>query len=481
MPRILNGSALSTVLVALWLAAGCADNTPPKQDRSSDRSTADGQPRPELGLPDKGPPPKPRTKCTVANATVVYEDKTDHAGWLPRMAWSNDQYGIVWRQELAPSSTIVSHAAFARLDKDGKLQGTVSMLTKDPTVLSAAAGPQVAVSGLKDGFLLVWGDTRGGSGATNDLYLLQLNGAGVPVDKGNPCSTPGCGQVKVTSSGSAGTPYLVRPSFVDIDQTTTHTSVGLAWRDDRSLTSVPYPPYTQGRGDIFFKVLNFDGTDNVAEQRITTDKSKTRPDWPVMAFDGTNYALVWRDTTDFSSSELFFAFVSGAGKVKLAEQSLTVNQGLLSSPPDLVWAGADYGISFSSNPSASTGQVKFARITGAGALLAQQKVSTLGFPCTPAVSYNGEHYGIAWQDNCGQAGSKLVFALIDDSGSPLQPDGKSCFQSADPSCGLVTVPPDTEGTAAFPSMISVGGNFAVAWMNAPKRRIQFAQIICTAP
>ena len=111
--------------------------------------------------------------------------------------------------------------------------------------------------------------------------------------------------------------------------------------------------------------------------------------------------------------------------------------------------------------------MKFARITSGGEMLAQQKVNQQGVPCTPAVSYNGERYGIVWQDNCGEPGSKLAFALIDDSGNPLQPDGSSCFGSSDPGCGLLTVPPDAEGTAAYPNMISVNGAFAVTWMNAP--------------
>jgi large repetitive protein len=426
-------------------------------------------------------PSKPRTSCKSVGATTVYTDTTDHAGWMPRVAWSNDQFGVVWRQETTQSSTVVSHAAFARLDKDGKLKGSATMLTQSPTANTGAAGPQVAVSGLKDGFLVVWSDTRAGSSAS-DLYLLQLSGGGMPLDKGNPCSTAGCGQVKITGSGKASTPYLVRPSYVDIDRTDPKTFLGLAWRDSRNYVPPPCSSCpSSGRNDIFFKVVSFDGTDKVAEQRITTDKSKTNPNWPVMAYDGTNYAVVWEDTTNISSVELFFAFVSGEGKVMVGEQSLTVNQGLFSSPPDLVWAGSDYGISFSTNPAAKTGQVKLGRITSAGALLAQQKVNDAGNPCTPAISYNGEHYAVVWQDNCGEAGSKLVFALVGDSGAPLQADGTSCTASSDPTCGIVTVPPDATGTAAFPNMISVNGDFAVTWMNAPNRRIHFAKVACTAP
>jgi hypothetical protein len=466
--------SLLLALVVLPVLAACPGNS---QVADGGRKESTLPPGSDLEPKTDRPPKTIGANCKPVVTTVVYEDTTDHAGWLPRVAWAGNQYGVVWTQQVEANKY---HAAFARVSKDGKLQGSAQFLTKEPTCRTYP-GPQVALSGLKDGFVVVWADTRSAAAGSSgsDLYLLRLDGAGQPLDKGTPCSTPGCGQMKLTSSGAANSPILVRPSFIDIDQTNSVSFLGLAWRDDRTLKTIPYPPYISGRGDIYFKVVNIDGTDKVTETRITTDQSKSRPDWPGLAFDGTNYAMVWRDTTASDKAELFYAFVDGQGGRLKPEQSLTVNQGLLSSPPDLVWAGSDYGISFSSNPSLNTGQVKFARITSKGDILAQQKVFEGGAPCTPAVSFNGEHYAIVWQDKCGEEGSQIVFALIDDSGHPLQPDGKSCFGSSDPRCGLVVVPPDAEGTASFPAMISVNGTFAVTWMNAPKRRIQFAQIVCT--
>jgi hypothetical protein len=410
--------------------------------------------------------------CT-SQGTTLYEDPSGHTGWFPRVTWSNDQYGVVWSQDTSGST---AHAAFRRVSKAGQPLGAAKMLTAQPTV-SSVVGPQVAAAGLERGFAVVWSDNRAASDKS-DLYLLQLDAAGAPLENGTPCTTAGCGQKRVTTSERAGIPYVVRPSFIDIETRPT-TSLSIAWRDSRNLQIVPYPPYTSGRVDIYYKVLNLNGTDKLTERRVTTDASKTTPSWPVMAYDGDHYAIAWRHAASGGDTEHYYTFIKEDGSVLLSEQRLATGSGLYASSPDIVWAALEFGIVFSSNPAGATGAIKFSRIRrDNGAILGVQQITTRDVPCTPAVAYNGERYAVVWQDKCGQEGSRLVFGLIDDGGL-LQSNGKSCFGSADPACGMLNVYPDAAGTAAFPNMISVNGELAVVWMNAPQRRIHFSRIVCT--
>jgi hypothetical protein len=426
---------------------------------------------------DRGPDRKITiigSRCT-SQGSILHEDATGFSGWFPRVTWSNDQYGVVWRQ-LASSST--AHAAFRRVGKDGQPVGATRMLTAQPTVTDGA-GPQVAAAGLERGFAVVWADSRAAIDKS-DLYHVQLDEAGAPLAAGAPCTAPGCGERRVTTSERAQSPYVVRPSYVDLETRPT-TSLSVAWQDGRRRQPVPYPPYETGRSDVYYKVLNINGTDKAAERRVTSDTSRNAPGWPVMAYDGDHYAVAWRDSpSGGGDTEHYYVFLREDGTVVRPEQRLAAGSGLFASSPDIVWAAREFGIVFSSNPASGTGAIQFSRIrSDNGAILGVQKLTVRDLPCTPAVAYNGERYAVVWQDRCGQEGSKLVFGLVDDSGSLLTPDGKSCYGSADPACGLRDVYPDAAGTAAFPSMISVNGELAVVWMNAPKKRIHVSRIVCT--
>lgn len=463
---------LVPLLGLLWALTACSDDgqtTPPDGATTQDLQPSDG-----VSLADRAPQ-GPGTSCQAEDTTVLFETTGSRKGWQPQIAWSDNQYGVAWAQEVEENSVIKRKPVFVRVGKDGKKIGQVTDLTQSPTLYTL--GPPV-VAGLSKGFAVIWSDTRAGSD-TEDLYMLKLDEKGQRLDGNAVCTAPGCGEIKVTSGGGSTMPYLARRAYVDIEGPTVVSDLALVWRDGRDVQSVPYPPYTTGRYDIYFKVLDpATGADKVSEKRVTTDSSEDQPGWPRIAYNQNKYAVVWQHSSGLSSHELFYAALGTDGAVTESEQSLAKASGLLSSSPDLVWADKEFGIVFTENPAANTGAVRFSRITTDGKLMAIQQVTGAGDPCTPAVAYNGRHYAVAWQDQCGKTGSKLVFATIGADGTPLQPSGKSCSGSSDPNCGLVTVSLDTDGTDAFPEMIGVNGRFAVTWMNAPKGRIYFSHVVC---
>ncbi|MCC6748145.1 MAG: hypothetical protein IT371_10830 [Deltaproteobacteria bacterium] len=458
--------ALGGLSLALAGCGGAAKTTP--ADGSTVKRDGGFLPGSDSALPGKI-----GTNCKPVGTVAIHTSTNGKAPWMPRLAWANDQYGLTFAQETVVSSTVKTNPMFLRLSKDGKAQGEPVALTKDP---SARMMEGVAIANSGKDFVVVWGDNREASDKS-DLYFLSLSENGERLAAGAVCKDPGCGEVKVTTSTKAGYPYLLRPGFVEAGGA---NQLALTWRDSRNSKTTPYPPYESGRSDVYFKVIKADGAELVPEKRITTDTSKKAPFSPELAFDGKQYAMVWRDFPTGGSNEHFFLLLGQDGTPVGTEKSLSKSYGLLDSTPDLVYAGAEFGIAFSENPSKDKGMVQFSRITKTGDLLAAQTVNAAGSPCTPAVSYNGERYAVVWQDNCGKEGSKLVFAILDDAGKPMKADGKSCVSDPDERCGLVTLSPDEKGTASFPEVISVGGAYAVAWMNAPQKQILFTHVVCSA-
>ncbi len=460
--------ALLLALTGACVGTSAGNNTGGVDGGGANFDGSGGQPDNRIPMPDVGTPTKIGSNCQAVDTQVLYENTEGRSGWLPRIAWANDQYGVVWTQEVKVESSILAYPAFVRVSPEGQPAGAHVQLSDQP---SARSTEPVGIAGLSAGFAVVWGDKGDEKySTTSDIILRRIDAQGRPEGAGT----------KITSSGAASYPYLVRPAFVGVEGTLDVKELALGWRNGRNVEDPPYPGGpTMGRYDIYFKVVNLDGSDKVAEKRITTDDSPSKPLSPMMAHDGQGYALVWKDSPSMSRNELIFVALDGDGALKGAEQSLVTNHGLLSSSPDLVAIGPEYGVAYSENPSADTGMIRFSRIDRAGTVMGVQQVGNQGNPCTPAVAFNGERYALVWQDDCGKAGSKLVFAIIDDGGNPLQADGTSCYNSGDPSCGIVTVSPDAEGTAAFPEMISVGGKFAVTWMNAPQDRIYFSHVACS--
>ncbi|MCC6751621.1 MAG: hypothetical protein IT371_28475 [Deltaproteobacteria bacterium] len=456
----------------LLLALGCAEKTLPLRDSGTGDwgSARDGGAGRDYRIGKIG------SNCKPVGTRVVHQEASGRAGWMPRLAWSEGVYGIAWAQDLANGGQYATQPMLALFDAEGEPVGKPLALTEKGT---ANPADPVGIAGVPDGFAVVWADRRQ-SGDKRALVLARVNAKGQRLAGTAPCTAPGCGEVHLLSAMYASSPHLVRPGFLGLEGRAKTTSLAVTWRDGRNVKPPTFPGGPEeGRYDVFMKVVKLDGTQVLPEQRITTDTSRPHPATPVSSFDGTKYAMVWRDLADLGASELFFALVAADGRVLTEEKTLAVNRGLAASAPDLVWAGPEFGVAYSDNPDKDNGSIRFARVTRAGELLASQTVTTFGNPCTPTVAFNGERYAVAWQDRCGADGSKLVFALIDDGGKPLLPDGKSCLTSESPDCGLVTVSTEKDGTAAYPNMISVGGKFALTWMNAPKRLIQFTHIVCT--
>jgi hypothetical protein len=161
-----------------------------------------------------------------------------------------------------------------------------------------APGGQVDVSAAFDGanYLVVWSDTRSGSpvGPDADIVGTRVTPAGVVLDP--------AGIAISSARGAQSSPYV---SFDG-------TNYFVAWEDTRNDPGA-FPP----RLDIYGTRITPDGTvldGPPATGGIAINTADVPKQHPVIAFDGTNYLVVWDEAFHYDPpTGIYAARVSTAG------------------------------------------------------------------------------------------------------------------------------------------------------------------------
>jgi hypothetical protein len=138
---------------------------------------------------------------------------------------------------------------------------------------------------------------------------------------------------------------------------------------------------------------------------------------PKVSFDGANYLVVWHHTAT-SASEIRAARVSPTGTV-LDSTGFTVTtaDGAQTRPVDLAFDGTNYLVVWGTSLS-STSDIRGARVSPAGTVLDPTGIAistSSGSQRWPAVSFDGTNYLVVWDD--GRSGGRDIY------GARVGPDG----------------------------------------------------------
>lgn len=450
----------------LLFTAGCGGSSNPHVDGGTDLPLVSEDLR-VLG---------PATQCAAVAAPGVLSNLPgSHA--LPRIGFTGTHFVVAWNTRVAPGK----HRIVATLtDRDGNKLGPNIPMTTQPLADSWAP----SLTPLLGGTAIAW--TR----ITNnkqDIVMNTLDPSGQRLDNGGlPCD-PGdelCGQFPLTTSGEASFPYLARPHVEEHSGGPTDNQVGLTWIDRRN-HPCGAPPCVDV-SDVFWKKVQANGDTLVPDKQITAPGSMDHNTFPRMAFDGAKNGIVWRSQfTEFVFATLDNMGQIGSGPTKIGKVSGSL---VSAGSPDLVWTGTDYALA-TTNGSDTSASVIFQRFQSNGIKnLGPIGVTFDGVACTPAIAWNGEHFGVVWQTHCGQPGSDLAFELVDTEGYRLRANGTRC--DTDPTCGVTRLTSNTTAIAAFPEIAWAGGRgFAVTWMmtdsnadaGAPGSQVYFSRIDCASP
>src|SRR5262249_19675626 len=125
--------------------------------------------------------------------------------------------------------------------------------------------------------------------------------------------------------------------------------------------------------------------------------------------------------------------------------------------PDLVWAESDYALLTASGDDNGANVVLSRFHQNGTTVLPARGVTFGGVAGTPSLAWGGAQFAVAWQTDCGQAGSALAFELVDKNGVRVRRDGTSCGASLDPDCGVTMLSQTGGSIAASPDLVWAGG------------------------
>ena len=301
----------------------------------------------------------------------------------PSVAHNGSTYEVVYIRDSGLWGTRVSNAGVVASPAGVVLVSDPSRALNRPSLVSNGTG-----------FLVAFDDTRAAAG---DIYASRLNSNGVSLDPAGflVSANPVSGQSDA-SIAFDGTNYLI------------------AWQDTRSDAGDIYAARVAPSGRVVGR-LSIVVSDGVGAQRF-----------PSVAFDGTNFLVVWSDTRS-GAFDIYGARVSKAGAVlDTAGIPISVSAGP-QDLPDVAWNGTRYLVVWQdlrNGPDDAYGT----RVT-AGGIVQNPSGIRISSPTATAerfitVNSNGSAFLVAWGDERNATGPDLYAARVDDAGTVLDPTGR---------------------------------------------------------
>ncbi len=209
---------------------------------------------------------------------------------------------------------------------------------------------------------------------------------------------------------------------------------GIVWEDNRH-AGITF----DGDTEIYFARLDSEGERIGGEIRITSSNgSSSRPE---IAWTGDRYGVTWFDDRD-GGEEIYFALLDSLGGRLSADIRITSSAGE-SSQPSLVWDGSAFGIAWQDDrdyvqPS-NYYEIYFARLDSSGTKIVQDSriTSIESIKGDPSIGYDGTDYGIVWEDN-RDGNFEIYYARVDVDGIKQGSDTRITFADGD------SVNPDIE-------------------------------------
>lgn len=306
--------------------------------------------------------------------------------------------------------------------------------------------PAIAFDGTN--YLIVWQDYRNGSW---DIYGARVTPSGTVLDPEGIAISTGTGDQAFPALAFDGTDYLVvwddsRLGSYHIYGTRV-TKAGLVL--DPSGFAVSSGPYDQRYPAIAFDGTNYlvvweydlnTGYSDVYGSRVTQaglvldggngipiSTATYNQSWPAVAFDGTNYLVVWGDYRTGLSTDIYGAFVTKGGVVlQPSGIAISTNQGD-ESHAGIAYSGSEYLVVWEySLPSGV--DIYGSRITPGGSILDPSGIAistSIYDQRYPGVEFGGADFLVAWEDTRLGSFPDIFCARVNTGGTVLDPAGVS--------------------------------------------------------
>jgi hypothetical protein len=312
----------------------------------------------------------------------------DHQEY-PSVAFDGTYYLVVWEDHRSVSDIDIYGA---RVDASG------TVLDPSGTAISAAVDDQGYPSVAFDGtnYLVVWEDHR--SGSDSDIYGARVDTSGTVLEPSGIAISTAAGYQWSSRVASDGTDCLV------------------AWHD---YGSGPDEDIYGARVDTSGTVLEPSGT------IISTAPAPQPQYYPSVAFDGTNYLVVWADHRSGSGYDIYGARVTDSGTVLDPSGIAVCNAVNEQYSPSVAFDGTDYLVVWQDYRSGIEDDIYGARVTASGTVLDPSGIaisSDVDYQEVPSVAFDGTNYLVVWED-LRNGYDNTYGARVDTSGTVLDPLG----------------------------------------------------------
>ncbi len=302
---------------------------------------------------------------------------TDSVGYprRPVLFWTGTEVGVVW-EYLSDGNTEIY---FARADTSlTKIGGDIRVIGT-PAQLFSVSG--VWTGG---GYGFTWTDYRSGYG---DIYAAHFDPAGSDIGGG-----------------------VLLAEHIGI-LSAYHSSI--AW--DGSQFGIAFGHSCDG--DIYFAGLSAGGAEIGSEMTLVADSaaSLARPN---IVWNGTEYGLTWVSTF-FGNQEIHFGrFTSMASPIGDTTVVATAPLSGGGAIPMLVWNGSSYALVWTAFTDGKE-EIYFAGIDASGTEIDTERQLTItpDDSSNPAIAWNGNGYGLWWQENYATGRAECYFMRLKEDGS----------------------------------------------------------------
>jgi hypothetical protein len=343
----------------------------------------------------------------------------------PRITFDGTNYLAIW-QDTRPGSDY-KEVYGARITPTGTVLEPngipISTMQWDQSYAELTAGGTNC--------LTVWQDHRWGDTNNDppDIYGARVNFSGTVLDPNGICISTAANQQYRPGCAFDGTNYLV------------------VWEDFRNWESAP----DRTQPDLYGARITAQGN-NLDSLGILIAPQLSDPDYPlnpVVAFDGTNYLVVWEEWLG-GNSDVLGKRISPDGTIIGSDIPICTTSTWWRMP-DVIFGEGSYLTVWMKNGYDIYG----ARVTSVGVvldpegfLIRQGPGYLFGTYC-PSVSFDGTNYLVAWTEDVSGTGNDIHASRVDLNGTVLD-----------------FIPVCSENnTQSFPSLSFDGTNYLAVWQD----------------
>ncbi|MFY0521906.1 hypothetical protein ACN28I_01400 [Archangium gephyra] len=287
----------------------------------------------------------------------------DNSQYNPAIAHNGTSFLVVWHDYRNSGSYDIYGA---------RVSNTGTVLDTTGIRISNAINWQYAPAVTHDGtnFLVVWHDSRGGN---YDIYGSRVSNTGTVLDLGGIPISTAINEQSNPSVSHDGTNFLV------------------VWQDYRSSTNYDiYGARVSGTGTV----LDISG--------IPISTATNNQSVPAVASNGTNSLVVWQDTRGGGSADIYGARVSNTGTVLNTSGILISNAVNTQESPALAYNGTEFIVVWQDYRSGTNYDIYGSRVSGTTGVVRNPSGIPI-FTATsdqqlPAVAREGTNFLVVWQD-----------------------------------------------------------------------------------